>query len=83
MLALSHFKRGITFSIRNSPKRKNRNLCSRVMILGKYFEGCTRYYCTILDVWIRKEVDKLRFQIQSTVGGQAGRHRHGQDTEDD
>ena len=29
-------------------------ICSRMMILGKCFEGCTRDHCTIPDVWAER-----------------------------
>ena len=52
-------------------------ICSRMMILGKCFEGCTRDHCTILDVWAKIVVNKLRQQIQVTLGGQGNDIRKG------
>ena len=54
------------------------NICSRMMILGKFFEECTRDHCPIPDVWAKTVVNKLRQQIEATLGGQGNDRQNGQ-----
>ena len=49
-----------------------------MMILGKWFEGCTSDHCTIPDVWAKTVVNKLKQQIQFTLEGQGNDRRNGQ-----
>ena len=53
-------------------------ICSRVVVLRKYFEGYTRDHCTTSNVWAKKLVTKLRQQIQATLGGQGNDRRNWQ-----
>ena len=53
-------------------------ICSRMTILGKFFEGCTRDHCTIPNVWAKTVVNKVRQQIQVMLGGQGNDRRNGQ-----
>ena len=47
-------------------------LCSRIITLGKCFEGYTSEHCTIPDIWTKKVADKLCTKIQNAIQGQGG-----------
>ena len=42
-------------------------LCSRMMLLGKCFEGYQREHTSILDLWAKKLVEKLKSQIATSM----------------
>ena len=42
-------------------------LCSRIMLLGKCFEGCQREHTSIPDSWAKKVVEKLKNQIATSM----------------
>ena len=52
-------------------------ICSRMMMLGKCFEGCNREHTTIPDSWAKKVVEKLGPVIQETCNGTETRHQDG------
>ena len=42
-------------------------LCSRMMLLGKCFEGCQLEHTSIPDSWAKKVVEKLKSQIATSM----------------
>ena len=72
----SFLKRG-NIGYQNLTPTERPKICSRMIILGKSFEGCTRDHCTIPDVWAKTVVNKPRQKIQATLGGQRNGRQNG------
>ena len=49
---------------------KDKPVCPRIMILGKFFVGCNGTHSKITDDHAKKVHDKIKSAIRSTINGQ-------------